>query len=120
MNGVQVRIRMEGIDAPERGMDFYKKSKEYLGQLCIGKHIRLEGEKKDRYRRLIAKSYLPDGRELGEEMVKAGMAWHFKKYSSDKTLNALEISAREQRIGLWSMPDPVPPWEHRKQKRKKK
>lgn len=69
LDGIQTRIRMDGIDAPERGMAFYKKSKEYLGQLCIGKHIRLEGEKKDRYGRLIAKSYLPDGRELGEPVV---------------------------------------------------
>jgi len=110
---VQTRIRMEGIDAPERGMDFYKKSKEYLGQLCIGQQIKLVGEKKDQYGRLIAKSYLPDGRELGEEMVKADMAWHFKKYSNDMTLNDLEIEVRNQRIGLWSIPNPEPPWEHR-------
>jgi micrococcal nuclease len=120
IDGVQTRIRMEGIDAPERGMDFYKKSKEYLGELCIGQQVKVVGDEKDRYGRLIAKTYLEDGREVGEEMVKAGMAWHFKKYSSDKTLNDLEILAREQRVGLWSMPEPIPPWEHRKQKRKKK
>jgi micrococcal nuclease len=120
IEGVKTRIRMEGIDAPERGMDFYKKSKEYLSELCNGQQVKVVGDEKDRYGRLIAKTYLEDGREVGEEMVRAGMAWHFKKYSSDKTLNDLEIIARDQRVGLWSMPEPIPPWEHRKHKRKKK
>ena len=115
-NGVQTRVRMEGIDAPERGMDYYKVSKDYLGSLCMNKKIRLQVSKKDRYGRLIAKTYLPDGRELGEEMVRAGLAWHFKKYSSDATLARLEREARAARRGLWSMSNPVAPWEHRKKK----
>jgi endonuclease YncB( thermonuclease family) len=115
-NGVQTRVRMDGIDAPERGMDYYKVSKDYLGSLCMNKKIRLQISKKDRYGRLIAKTYLPDGREAGQEMVRAGMAWHFKKYSSDATLARLEREARSARRGLWSVSNPTPPWEYRKRK----
>jgi micrococcal nuclease len=119
-NGEKKRIRMEGIDAPERGMDYYKVSKEYLGELCDNQYIRLEEKEKDRYGRVIAKSFLPDGRELGEEMIRAGLAWHFKKYSSDEKLARLENEARASRIGLWSLDNPIPPWEYRKSKRKRK
>ena len=117
-NGIQTRVRMDGIDAPERGMDYYKVSKDYLGSLCMNKKIRLQVSKKDRYGRLIAKTYLPDGREAGQELVKAGMAWHFKKYSSDATLARLEREARAARRGLWSAGNPIAPWDFRKQKRK--
>lgn len=120
IGGEQVRVRMEGIDAPERGMDFYRVAKTHLGDLCKGQLIRLRIKEKDQYGRTIAKGYLPDGRELGEEMVKAGMAWHFKKYSRDTNLEAAEEQARAAAIGIWSLPDPVAPWDHRAQKRRRR
>jgi endonuclease YncB( thermonuclease family) len=120
IGGEQVRVRMEGIDAPERGMDFYRVAKNRLGELCMDKVIRLSIKEKDRYGRTIAKGYLPDGRELGEEMVKAGLAWHFKKYSDDPKLKAAEEQARAAAIGIWSLTDPVAPWDHRSQKRHKR
>lgn len=116
LSGQKTRIRMEGIDAPERGMDYYKQAKNYLGELCANKEIRVEVTDTDKYGRSIAKSYLPDGRELGQEMVKAGMAWHYKKYSKDEVLAQLEQEARNAGIGLWSIGNPEAPWEHRKRK----
>lgn len=120
IDGEQVRVRMEGIDAPERGMDFYRVAKNHLGELCKGQMIRLRIKEKDQYGRTIVKSYLPDGRELGEEMVKAGMAWHFKKYSDDGNLEAAEQQARAAAIGIWSLPDPVAPWDYRAKRRRKR
>ena len=117
VNGIQTRIRMYGIDAPEKGMDFYKVSKDYLASLCQGNEIRIEKTDTDRYGRTIARSYLPDGRELGAEMIKAGLAWHFKKYSSDQDLAQFEIQARENKIGLWINDNPIAPWDYRKSKR---
>jgi endonuclease YncB( thermonuclease family) len=111
---------MEGIDAPERGMDFYRAAKIRLGDLCMDQVIRLRIKEKDQYGRIIAKGYLPDGRELGEEMVRAGLAWHFKKYSDDAKLQAAEEQAQAAAIGIWSLPDPVAPWDHRAQKRRKR
>ena len=70
--------------------------------------------KTDRYGRLVAPVILPDGRDLSVELVKAGLAWHYKKYSDDEELARLEVEARKASRGLWSEPEPVPPWEWRK------
>jgi endonuclease YncB( thermonuclease family) len=116
LSGQKIRIRMDGIDAPERGMDYYKQAKNYLGELCENKEIRVEVTDTDKYGRSIAKSYLPDGRELGQEMVRAGMAWHYKKYSDDAKLSQLEQEAKSAGIGLWSISNPEAPWERRKKR----
>ncbi len=105
---------MEGIDAPEKGMPFYKVSKNYLGALCFQKDLTLVANGQDRYHRTIARSYLPDGRELGEEMVAAGYAWHFVKYSNDLKLDSLEQVARNEKRGLWIDDNPMTPWDNRK------
>ena len=117
LDGRQTRIRMFGIDAPERGMDYYKVSKEYLGELCMNQLIHLDIVNTDRYGRIVAKSFLADGRELGAEMIRAGMAWHFKRYSDDEVLATLETTARENQVGLWSISNPIPPWDYRKRKK---
>jgi micrococcal nuclease len=109
-----VRIRTAAIDAPERGMPFYKVSKQYLAKLCFGKTVTLKEDAIDRYGRIVAFTYLPDSREVSAEMLKAGMAWHFKKYNTDKDLAQLEIEARNARKGLWVDKDPMEPWRNRK------
>lgn len=111
------RVRMEGIDAPERGMRFYKESKNFLSALALGKQVRVRWSKSDRSKRLIAFSFLADGRELSHEMIKAGWAWHFTKYNKDSDLAALQRTARLRRLGLWADPNPVPPWDYRKSRR---
>ena len=74
LNGnTPTRIRMEGIDAPEKGMPYYKVAKNYLGQLCFGKEVRLQITGKDHHDRTLAFSYLADGTELSHEMIKAGL-----------------------------------------------
>lgn len=108
-----LRVRMEGIDAPEKGMPFYKVSKNYLGSLCFQKNVTIKVIETDVHERLVADTYL-DSIELGQEMLKAGLAWHFKKYSSDETLAQLEKEARNNKIGLWSDPNPIAPWEIRR------
>jgi len=108
------RIRMEGIDAPEKGMPYFKAAKKYLGGLCFQKTVRLEIHSTDRYGRIIASAYLEDGRELSEEMLRAGMAWHYKKYNSDRRLAELEQEARKMRVGLWQDSRPMAPWDNRR------
>lgn len=108
-----VRIRMEGIDAPEKGMPYYKKAKRYLSDLCFDKTVRLEIRNTDKHGRKVAFSYLEDGTELSHEMIKAGLAWHFKKYNSDDDLAKLEIEAQNAKIGIWSIENPMSPWENR-------
>lgn len=118
VEGLSIRVRMEGIDAPERGMPHSKAAKQYLASLCFGKQITLVSTGKDHHKRTLAFAYLPDGRELSREMLKAGYAWHYKKYNSDPALSQMEVAARQSRKGLWADSQPVPPWEYRALKRK--
>lgn len=105
-----LRIRMEGIDAPEKGMPYYKTSKKYLSELCFGKDIKVLVTGFDRSERILGLTYLHNGEELSHLMIKNGMAWHFKKYNSYKDLSDLEIEARIARIGIWTDLNPMPPW----------
>ncbi len=109
-----IRVRMDGIDAPERGMPFSKKAKEYLGDLCQGQIVKVYCVESDRYGRILSFSYLEDGRELSREMLKAGYAWHYKEHNSDPELAALEEEARQEQRGLWRDKHPMAPWENRR------
>ena len=119
----QHKIRLTGIDAPERGQAFGTKSKEHLSDSVAGKFVVVEYEKRDRYKRILGKVLLND-KDMNLEQVRAGLAWHYKKYQKEQTPEDLElyseaeIEAREARRGLWHDPEPVPPWEYRKLKRK--
>ncbi len=110
----KVRIRMEGIDAPEKGMPFYKVSKKYLSALCFKKDVKIEITGKDRYKRLLAYTYMEDGTELSHEMIRAGLAWHYKQYNSNRELSELENEAKAMKRGLWIEDNPMAPWANRK------
>jgi len=75
--------------------------------------VRLVGRGEDRYDRELAEVFLPDGSSLNRELVSAGLAWWYRKYSTDKDLEGRERHAREARGGLWADSKPVPPWEFR-------
>ena len=72
----------------------------------------------DRYGRTIAFVFV-GSKDLNKELLKAGLAWHYKKYSRDPELAKLEFKARSKRVGLWKEPNQIAPWEWRKQKRNK-
>jgi endonuclease YncB( thermonuclease family) len=105
---------MYGIDAPEKGMPYSNAAKKYLSGLCFGKKVQVKIVTTDMHGRSVAKTYLSDGRELSHEMLRAGYAWHFKQYSSDQDLAALEIEARNAKRGLWQQNNPLSPWDVRK------
>jgi len=109
-----VRVRMEGIDAPERGMPFYRVSKNYLKSLCANKAVTVRITNKDQYDRYVGFTYLEDGTELSHAMIEAGLAWHFKKYNSDSDLATLETEAQTLKKGLWQDNNPMSPWENRR------
>ncbi|HRI61437.1 MAG TPA: thermonuclease family protein [Saprospiraceae bacterium] len=113
-----VRIRLEGIDAPEKGQPYGKAAKQYLSDLIFGKDVRAVGAKKDRNGRRICTVFMADTLDVNRAMVAAGYAWHFKKYSGDPALDSLERSACAARVGLWAATEPpIPPWDWRKGKR---
>lgn len=109
----QVKIRLEGIDCPEMKQDFGTKAKQATSDLCFGKQVSIHKSGVDRYGRTLAYVYVGDTC-INKELLKLGMAWHFKKYNGDQKLAQLEILAREKKVGLWSQQDPIAPWEWRK------
>jgi len=117
-NKVQHKIRLEGIDAPEKGQAFGAKSKEMLGALVGEKEVIVTWSKKDRYGRILGDV------QIGETLVNLalvteGMAWHYKQFSDSQSLSDAEDAARKSRKGLWTDDAPIPPWEYRKRKREK-
>ncbi len=108
-----VRIRMDAIDAPERGMPFNKVAKKYLSNMIFGKFVKMVKLKKDSHGRIVGRTYLADGTDVSLEMIKAGYAWHYKKFSRDPILAKLEINARKNKVGLWQENEPLAPWEVR-------
>ncbi|HOY30358.1 MAG TPA: thermonuclease family protein [Bacteroidales bacterium] len=116
-NKRKIRVRMEGIDAPEKGMSFYRAAKNHLARLCLLKTATVKITGRDKHERFLGFTYLDDGTELSHEMIKSGLAWHFKKYNSDADLSALEKEAKKSAVGLWSEKNPVAPWEIRKLRR---
>ena len=79
----------------------------------FGKHVHVLPKENDKYGRLVAR-VLIDEKDVSLELVKAGLAWHYKEYSDDSMLAAAEQQARAERAGIWSLPDPIPPWEQRR------
>jgi micrococcal nuclease len=114
----QIRIRLYGIDCPETGQDFGSRAKQFTSELAFGKVVKVVPRATDGYGRVVADVVLPDGQVLNDELVRAGLAWWYRQYARDiGTLSQLEAQAREAKRGLWSRPDPVPPWEWRRTKR---
>lgn len=112
----KVIVRLEGIDCPEKGQAFGNRAKSFTSELVFGKNVTISIRSYDRFKRAVAVVYLPDNRILNEELIRAGMAWHFTKYNRDPAWARLETEARNSKIGLWSDANPVPPWEYRKNK----
>ncbi len=113
-NGKGERIRLHGIDCPEKRQAFGKRAKQLTSNLVFGKTVTVQVVDRDRYGRTIAEVLLPDGRSLNRELVKAGFAWWYWRYvPDDETLAQLEREARRAKRGLWADPNPVPPWEWR-------
>ncbi|MFY7840555.1 MAG: thermonuclease family protein [Lacibacter sp.] len=111
------RIRLAGIDAPEKSQDYGTASKQLLGTLCAGELLTVVVTDTDRNKRKIAEVYSSKKVWINKEIIAKGMAWHFKKYSTNKELATAEEQARKQKIGLWSLKNPVAPWEWRKKPR---
>jgi micrococcal nuclease len=105
-------VRLHGIDAPEGGQAFSRRAATFLSELALGRDVQLEVVTTDRYGRLVCLVEV-DGRDVGREMVRAGLAWHYLRYSGDPALFEAEREARAARRGLWREEAPVPPWEYR-------
>jgi endonuclease YncB( thermonuclease family) len=129
----QRKIRLSGIDAPEKAQPFGQRSKENLSGLVFGRDVTVEWRKKDRYGRPVGKvkvaepacreSTCPKTVDACHAQVVAGMAWWYRKYAKEQETGDAnryeqsELEARARRIGLWTNPQPKPPWVWRKEKK---
>ena len=117
--GINYKIRLLGIDAPEINQVYGKEATIYLSNKVLGKNLRVLGENKDRYHRLLGKLILNDN-DINLDLVKNGMAWHYKFYKKsqgkkDQLLYSnAEIYAKVNNLGLWAKKMPMPPWQWRK------
>jgi endonuclease YncB( thermonuclease family) len=113
--GKAVRIRLHGIDTPEKAQAFGTRARQLSSELAFQQTITVQVHDTDRYGRLVGEVLLPDGRSLNQELVRAGLAWWYRQYAPhDTTLAQLEAEARAAKRGLWADADPVPPWAWRK------
>jgi endonuclease YncB( thermonuclease family) len=114
----QHRIRIDGIDAPERGQPFGTVARDRMTALAKGKTATIHGHGNDRYGRLLATVEI-EGDDLGRRLVEEGLAWHYVQFNNDPLLAAAEQKARAARRGLWADAKPVPPWEWRKAEKRR-
>lgn len=115
------KIRLAGIDAPEKKQDFGQKAKLHLSELAYGELATANCRKRDRYRRDIC-AVRVKGNDVGLEQLAAGLAWWYRQYAKEQTTRErteyeqAENDARSHRTGLWASPSPTPPWEWRHEK----
>jgi endonuclease YncB( thermonuclease family) len=127
-NNFAHKIRMTGIDAPEKAQPFGNLSRKHLASLVAGKDVRIESSKKDRYGRVLGKVWVqprdcPDCRKTLDAnlaQILSGMAWWYQDYAMDQPMEDREryktavTEAKEMKLGLWSEPNAIPPWAWRR------
>ena len=112
------KIRLAGIDAPEKKQNFGQKAKASLAELAYGQDVRASCQKKDRYRRDVCVVKI-NGKDVGLEQIRTGLAWWYRQYVREQTqqeridYEKAEQDAKSRRLGLWSSNAPMPPWEWR-------
>jgi micrococcal nuclease len=111
------RIRLSGIDCPEKGQAYGTRAKQAASQLAFGKEVTIQTHGYDKYKRTLGDVFLLDGTNVNHTLVKDGRCWWYRKYAPlDTELERLEKDVRAGRKGLWADPQPVPPWEWRRRR----
>lgn len=112
----QVKVRLAEIDAPEKAQPFGARSKQSLSDLCFGTVAHIDDQGHDRYGRTIGRVTCA-GTDVNAEQVRRGLAWVYDRYATNSSLYRVQDDARAAGRGVWSDPDPTPPWEWRKVRR---
>ncbi|MDL2315166.1 thermonuclease family protein [Bacteroidales bacterium OttesenSCG-928-C19] len=117
----QIKIRLNGVDCPEKRQDFGERAKRHTSDFIFGKNVIVEIKDIDHYGRVVGIVTLSSGENLNESLLENGLAWHYKQYDNSKKYADLETQARKNKRGLWSSKNAVEPWNFRKvQKENKK
>jgi micrococcal nuclease len=108
------RVRLYGIDCPEKGQAFGQKAKQATSSLLFSKEVRIESHGRDKHRRMLGTVFDGD-LNVNQVLVKEGWCWWFRKFvPKDQTLKQFEQEAKDAKKGLWADPNPVPPWLYRR------
>lgn len=116
----QIRVRLAEIDTPESAQPYGSKAKQELSGLIFGKTVTVNVENTDRYGRTVGR-VSADGVDVNSEMIRRGAAWVYRQYAKDESLFGLETEAKQEKRGLWSLPESerIPPWEWRHARHRK-
>lgn len=112
----QIKVRLHGIDCPEKSQDFGNRAKQFTTVMSIGKTVSVQIVNKDRYGRTVGRVFLADGKMINKELLKAGLAWHYKKFDKSEEFASLENYAMLKKLGIWSIKNPIAPWDYRKKR----
>ena len=112
LKGSKTYVLFYGIACPSKKQSFGERARKFTGDYSFGRIVTIVPKTEARRDGIYAEVMLPDGMNLNQELVKQGLCWWDKRYApGDKNLEALEKDARRQKLGLWSEPNPIPPWE---------
>lgn len=118
-NNKHYKIRLQGIDAPEKKQNYGAQCKDKLAALVLNRRVDVEAYKKDRYQRIVAKILLDD-QDMALELIRQGCGWHYKAYADEQSWRdqrnyaAAEKQARNSKLGLWRDARPQAPWDYRR------
>lgn len=119
-NNKQIKIRLYGIDCPEKGQDYYQVAKNYVSTAIYNKEVKVEIINTDRYKRSVGIIWPTENRNLNIELLNQGLAWHYKQFDKSKQYAEAENIARNQKLNIWKHKNSQAPWEFRKNKKNKK
>ena len=113
------RIRLYGIDCPERKQPYYQAAKDFLGHALQSANILVTIRDKDRYGRTVG-VVLANHQNINEALLRAGLGWHYRRYDRNLDWSDLEKEARRKHAGLWADLTPIPPWAFKHPKTRKR
>ena len=114
--GRKEKVRLIGIDAPELRQEGGREARQCLAKRLLNRRVKVEGETRDRYGRLLGTVYLGE-ENINLSLVREGHAWDYKAYSAGPAYTRAERAARAARRGLWAQQNAVAPWNYRKAER---
>ncbi len=122
----QVKIRLDGIDAPEKSQPFGTFCRKKLSDKVAGKRVQVHVRKLDRYGRSLGRIEAPGMANVNLDQVKEGCAWFYRQYAREhseaerRAFETAESLAKRQGLGLWKDKNPTPPWDFRREKKRGK
>jgi len=115
-DGIGRKVHLSGVDCPELRQPYGRQAKQFTANAALRQDVTVQAEEEMQDEGVTGTVTLPDGRMLNQELVRSGMCWWERRYVRDDRLPLLEAEAHAAQTGLWSQPEPVPPWEWRRMK----